>query len=169
MFNFVFLCPKRWFQFISEIVRTHFSSIMTSNNWKMIAETQSYIFRWRSCFCRRRVCLSSLLKLFSFAVPWNFIYLIAYIYYLWAYHWSTQWSPPSWPDSSTGRALHRQRIGQGLSLVRSLLIGSSPGLVKASLLLLLNVSVKSKLKHPPGHTPVIWRLFLSGREGIWWT
>ena len=31
-----------------------------------------------------------------------------------------------------------------------------------------NVSVKSKLKHPPpGHTPGIWRLFLPGREGIW--
>ena len=24
MFNFVFLCPKRWFQFNSRIVRTHF-------------------------------------------------------------------------------------------------------------------------------------------------
>ena len=33
-----------------------------------------------------------------------------------------------------------------------------------------NVSVKSKLQHPPpGHTPGIWRLFLSGREGIWLT
>ena len=35
---------------------------MTSNNWKMIAETRSYIFWWRSRFLRRRVCLSSLLK-----------------------------------------------------------------------------------------------------------
>ena len=61
MLNFVLLCPKRWFQFNSRIVRTHFSSIMTLNNWKMIAETRSYIFRWRSCFRRRRVCLSSLL------------------------------------------------------------------------------------------------------------
>ena len=61
MFNFVFLCPKRWFQFNSRIVRTHFSSILTLNNWKMIAETRSYIFRWRSRFRRRRVCLSSLL------------------------------------------------------------------------------------------------------------
>ena len=59
---FDFLCPKRWFQFNSRIVRTHFSSIMTSNNWKVIAETRSYIFRWRSCFHRRRVCLSSLLS-----------------------------------------------------------------------------------------------------------
>ena len=138
MFNFVSLCSKRWFQFISEIVRTHFSSIMTSNNWKMIAETQSCIFRWRSCFRRRRVC----------------IYLIAYIHYLWAYRRSTQWSPPSWPDSSTGQALHRQRRGQGLSLV------------KASLLLLLNVSVKSKLKHPPPGIPRAFDVFScpTGRE-----
>ena len=61
MFNFVFLCPKRWFQFNSRIVRTHFSSIMTLSNWKMIAEPRSYIFRWRSRFPRRRVCLSSLI------------------------------------------------------------------------------------------------------------
>ena len=60
MFNFVLLCPKRWFQFSSRIVGTHFSSIMTLNNWKMMAETRSYIFRWRSRFRRRRVCLSSL-------------------------------------------------------------------------------------------------------------
>ena len=60
MFNFV-LCPKRWFQFNSRIVRTHFSSKMTLNNWKMTAETRSYIFRWRSRFHRRRVSLSSLL------------------------------------------------------------------------------------------------------------
>ena len=39
-----------------------FSSTMTLNNWKMIAETRSYIFRWRSRFRRRRVCLSSLIK-----------------------------------------------------------------------------------------------------------
>ena len=60
MFNFVFLCPKRWSQFNSRIVRTQFSSVMILNNWKIIAETQSYIFRWRSCFRRRRVCLRSL-------------------------------------------------------------------------------------------------------------
>ena len=46
MFNFVFLsCPKRWFQFNSRIVRTHFSSIMTLNNWKMIAVTSSHTFQ----------------------------------------------------------------------------------------------------------------------------
>ena len=61
MFNFVFLCPKRWFQFNSRTVRIHFLSIMTLNNWKMIAEIRSYIFRWRSRFRRRRVCLSSLM------------------------------------------------------------------------------------------------------------
>ena len=60
MFNFVSLRPKRWFQFNSRMVRTHFSRIMTSNNWKMIAEMRSSIFRWRSRFRRRRVCLSSL-------------------------------------------------------------------------------------------------------------
>ena len=32
MFNFVFLCAKRWLQFNSRVVRTHFSSIMTLNN-----------------------------------------------------------------------------------------------------------------------------------------
>ena len=61
MFNFVYLCPKRWFQINSRTVRRHFSSIMTFNNWKMIAEKRSYIFRWRSRFRRRRVCLSSLM------------------------------------------------------------------------------------------------------------
>ena len=59
MFNFVFLSPKRWFQFNSRIVRTHFSSIMS--NLKMIAEARGHIFRWRSRFRRRRVFLSSLI------------------------------------------------------------------------------------------------------------
>ena len=56
---FVFLCPKCWFQFNSRIVKTHFSSMMTLNNLKMIAETQSYIFRWCSRFHWHHVCLSS--------------------------------------------------------------------------------------------------------------
>ena len=60
MFNFVFLCPKRWFQINSRTVRGHFSSIMTLNNWK-----RSYIFRWHSRFRRRRVCLSSLIRSLS--------------------------------------------------------------------------------------------------------
>ena len=59
-FNFVFLCPKRWFQFKCRIGRTHFSTIMSLNTWKMIAETRSHIFRWRSRFRRRRVCLIKL-------------------------------------------------------------------------------------------------------------
>ena len=61
MLNFVFLRPKRLLQFNPRIVRTDFSSIMTLSNWIMITEPQSYIFRWRSRFRRRRVCLSSLL------------------------------------------------------------------------------------------------------------
>ena len=63
MFYFLFLCPKRWLQFNSRIVKAHFSGIMTLNIWRMIAETRSYIFRWRCRFRRRRVCLSSLLIL----------------------------------------------------------------------------------------------------------
>ena len=55
--------PKGWFQFNSRIVKAHFSGITTLNNWKMFAETRSDIFRWRSRFCRSRVCLSSLLIL----------------------------------------------------------------------------------------------------------
>ena len=58
------LCPKRWFQFNSRIVATHFSSIVSLNNWKIIAETRSHIFRWRSRFRRRRVCLSSIMIAF---------------------------------------------------------------------------------------------------------
>ena len=56
MFHFVFSCPKRLLQFNSRTVITHFLSIMTFNNWKMIAETRSYIFRWHSRFRRLRVC-----------------------------------------------------------------------------------------------------------------
>ena len=62
MFSFVLLCPKRWFQFNSRVVRTRFSSMMTLNNCKSIAERRSCIFRWRSRFRRRRVCLSSLIS-----------------------------------------------------------------------------------------------------------
>ena len=54
--QFVFSCPKRWFQINSRIFRTHFSSKISLNNWKMIAETRSHTFRWRSRFRRRRVC-----------------------------------------------------------------------------------------------------------------
>ena len=62
-FNFVFLSQKRWFQFTSRIVRTQFGGVMTLNNWKMIADMRSYIFRWRSRCCRLSLCLSSLLSL----------------------------------------------------------------------------------------------------------
>ena len=67
MFNFVFSCPKRLFQINSRTVRTHFSIIMTLNNWKVIAETRSYIFKWRSRFSQRRVCLSSLVSVLRHA------------------------------------------------------------------------------------------------------
>ena len=60
--QFCLLLSKRWFQLNSRMVRTRFSSIMTLNNWKIIAEMRSYIFRLRSRFRRRRVYLSSLLK-----------------------------------------------------------------------------------------------------------
>ena len=42
------------------IHRTHFASIMTWKDWEIIAETGSYIFRWRSRCFRRHLCLSSL-------------------------------------------------------------------------------------------------------------
>ena len=61
MFNFLLLSQKRWFQFIATIVRTDFVSVTRLNNWEMIAETQSYIFTWRSRCHRRRVCLGSLI------------------------------------------------------------------------------------------------------------
>ena len=61
IFNFVSLPLKRWFQINSRIVWTHFASVMTFNNSEMIAEMRSYIFIWRSCHRRRRVCLNSLL------------------------------------------------------------------------------------------------------------
>ena len=60
MFNFVFLSLKRWFQFNSWIVRTHFATVLTLNNSEMTAETRSYIFRWRSRCRRGRVCVNSL-------------------------------------------------------------------------------------------------------------
>mgnify|MGYP006964521911 CR=1 FL=1 len=59
---FVLLPQKRWFQFNSRIVRTHFASAMTFNNCDIIEETRSYIFRWRFSCRRCRLCLSSLLS-----------------------------------------------------------------------------------------------------------
>ena len=52
--------PSACCNLIPGLVRSHFSSMMTLNNWKMITETRIYIFRWRSRLSRRRVCLSSL-------------------------------------------------------------------------------------------------------------
>ena len=46
------ISQKRWFQFNSRIVRTHFASVMALNNCEIIEETRSYIFRWRPR-CRR--------------------------------------------------------------------------------------------------------------------
>ena len=63
LFNFVFLSLKRWFQFNSRIVRTHFATVMTLNNSEMTEGARSYIFRWRSRCCRRRVCVNSLLTI----------------------------------------------------------------------------------------------------------
>ena len=40
MFNFVFLFLKRWIQFNSRMVGTHFASVMNLNNYEMITETQ---------------------------------------------------------------------------------------------------------------------------------
>ena len=89
MFNFVFLCPKRWFQINSRTVRRHFSSIMTLNNWKMIAETRGYIFRWRPRFRRRRVCLSSLIVRLIPIVPalfWHCLALRAFLFFFFTFY-----------------------------------------------------------------------------------
>ena len=56
-----FLSLKRWFQFNSGIVGTHFAGVVTLNDLEMITETRSYIFRWHFRCRLRRVCLSYLL------------------------------------------------------------------------------------------------------------
>ena len=71
-FHDLILCARREFmptniQFNSCKVRTHFSHVMALNNWEMIAERRSYIFRW--CSRRRRLCLSSLAKNGARAIP----------------------------------------------------------------------------------------------------
>ena len=72
IFNVVFLFLKRWFQMHSRMVRKHFSRITTLNNWKIIVETRSSIFRWRSRFRRPWVCLSSLIFISGGwrVIPW---------------------------------------------------------------------------------------------------
>jgi len=72
MFNFVFLPLKRWFKYNSRIIRIYFASIMTLNNWKMIAETRSYIFRCRFRGRRRRPCLRRLTIVFRFSSTLTF-------------------------------------------------------------------------------------------------
>ena len=52
------MCRKRWFQFNSRIIRTHFSSRMTLNIWKLIAETLSRRHVWLSSLICRFVTLS---------------------------------------------------------------------------------------------------------------
>ena len=80
MFNFFFFyVPSAGSKFNSRIVRTHSSSITSLNNWKMIAETWSYIFRWRSCFRRRLVCFSSLFEVVLTTWTHNSKSLILYI------------------------------------------------------------------------------------------
>lgn len=54
VFNFV-LPQKRRLQFNSRIVRRHFATVMTLNNWEMVAQPQSYVSRWRSCCCQQFV------------------------------------------------------------------------------------------------------------------
>ena len=74
MFNFVFLPLKRLFQSNPRTVRAHFASTMTLNNCKMIAETRSYIIRWRSRCRRRRLSSSSQIphhQISHFFVEWN--------------------------------------------------------------------------------------------------
>ena len=73
MFNFI-LCPKRWFQINSRTVRRHLSSIMTLNNWNMIAEKRSYIiFQMTFSLSSTSCLLSSLLILVNIHVS-NSIY-----------------------------------------------------------------------------------------------
>ena len=92
MLNFVFISMKRWFQFNSRIIRTHFASVMTLNNWQMITETRRYIFRWRSHCRRPRVCVNSLL--FKLPDPGANIYVQSLLKFpTWGVHVRSK-SPP---------------------------------------------------------------------------
>ena len=64
MLNFVLLPLKRWFQFNSRIVRIHFASSITLNNWETLGRNSKLRFQMTfSSQCnRRRVCLSSLIS-----------------------------------------------------------------------------------------------------------
>ena len=52
-FSFFLVIFKPLIPILFRILRRNFAGKMTWNNWKMITETQSSIFRWRSR-CRRR-------------------------------------------------------------------------------------------------------------------
>ena len=60
-FQFGFLSPNCWNEFNSRVVRIHFAGIVTRNHWKIIAETESHIFRWSSRCRQRRPFLSYLM------------------------------------------------------------------------------------------------------------
>ena len=61
--NFLLLSPNRWYQFHLRTIRKHFASIMTWNNWEMIAKTRSSNFRRRPRCLWRPVLLSFFLNL----------------------------------------------------------------------------------------------------------
>ena len=72
-----FLPLKRWSQLNSRIVKTHFESVVSLNNWETIVGTRSNTFRWRFRCCRRRVCVHSLIPalwdLANIALRWNIL------------------------------------------------------------------------------------------------
>ena len=69
-FNFVFLSLKGWFQFNSRIVGTHFVSVMTLNNLKIIAETLHFqmTFLLSSTSCLLKIPIIS----FGVFLQWPF-------------------------------------------------------------------------------------------------
>ena len=57
---------KRWFQFNSRIVRTHFASIMSLNNWKIDCRNAKLHFQMKlSLSSTYSLCLSPLLRPFK--------------------------------------------------------------------------------------------------------
>ena len=73
MFNFVFLFLKRLFQYNSRTVGIHFAREVTLNNWEMIVETLSYIFRWRSrCYNKHPIRSDVMVKNLSSFYGGNF-------------------------------------------------------------------------------------------------
>ena len=82
----------------------------------------------------------------------------------------SQWvmSHESWVNESTGRISGFHTVSTKCRLQTADRVQNADWQEKL-LFCVRNVPVKSKLKHPPGHNPGIWRLFLPGREGIWLT